>query len=387
MKVLQIANNYAGSKVYINLIQQLEHLGIEQTIYCPIRDSYFFGKNQFEGKNVKFVYSHCIRPWYKYVYHYKAYKLYKDLKKNVDLRKIDFIHAHTLFSDGALAYEAYREYGIKYAVAVRNSDLNSFIRIMKHTYHKGRSILLHAEKIYFISAGIMKSFSESSFVRPILDEVKDKFVLRPNGIEDYWHYHLSTDIRKGQDLLYIGVFNSNKNVARLAEAVVKLRSENTFDNLRLILVGGNAEGDGRKTDENLQKLMDEHPDIILNKGRIMEKDKLKAVMESCSLFAMPSIHETFGLVYVEALSQNLPVIYTNGQGIDGFFHSTVGVAVNPFSVDEIKDAIKKILSNHSGYGNQNVDFDQFKWDRIALSYVQDYIDIFANKSVSGQFRA
>ena len=32
---------------------------------------------------------------------------------------------------------------------------------------------------------------------------------------------------------------------------------------------------------------------------------------------MPSITETFGLVYGEALSQGLLIIYTKGQGFDG----------------------------------------------------------------------
>ena len=56
-------------------------------------------------------------------------------------------------------------------------------------------------------------------------------------------------------------------------------------------------------------------------------------MRSCSVFAMPSIFETFGLVYLEALSQNLPVVYTKGQGIDGMFDNTVGIGVDPLSVD------------------------------------------------------
>lgn len=65
-------------------------------------------------------------------------------------------------------------------------------------------------------------------------------------------------------------------------------------------------------------------------------------MRSCSVFAMPSIFETFGLVYLEALSQNLPVVYTKGQGIDGMFDNTVGIGVDPLSVEEIKNAIKMI---------------------------------------------
>ena len=43
---------------------------------------------------------------------------------------------------------------------------------------------------------------------------------------------------------------------------------------------------------------------------------------------MPSRYETFGLVYGEAMSQGLPIIYSKGQGVDGYFkEGTVGYGV------------------------------------------------------------
>ena len=94
---------------------------------------------------------------------------------------------------------------------------------------------------------------------------------------------------------------------------------------------------------------------------------------------MPSIHETFGLVYIEALSQNLPVIYTKGQGIDLLFDDTVGVGVNPLSVDDITHAMKRILSSPNNYNNASIDFDVFNWESIAKKYIGCYSEITNNK--------
>ena len=48
------------------------------------------------------------------------------------------------------------------------------------------------------------------------------------------------------------------------------------------------------------------------------------------LFIMPSLNETFGLVFIEALTQNLPIIYTIHEGVYGYFEDNkYGVAVNP----------------------------------------------------------
>lgn len=51
---------------------------------------------------------------------------------------------------------------------------------------------------------------------------------------------------------------------------------------------------------------------------------------------MPSYHETFGLVYIEALTQHLAIVYTKGQGVDGMLDSSVGEAVKASSKANIK---------------------------------------------------
>lgn len=372
MNILHINNGYCDSKVHMNLTRELDNLGIQQIVYCPVREVSHIDKNRIEANNTEFVYSLCIKSWYRYVYHYKQWKLYRDMKSKVNLRDVSYIHAHTLFSDGGLALKAYKEFGIRYSVAIRNTDLNQYIRLLKHTYPVGREILLHADNIIFISTGIKKNFEQTNFIAPILDEVKDKFLVLPNGIDGFWLNNISKEVRTGKDILYVGDFSANKNVVRLAEAVMALRDEPEFRELRLIIVGGEVKGGDRENDGRTQQMIDANPDAIKALGKIYEKDKLSEVMRSCSLFAMTSIFETFGLVYIEALSQNLPVIYTKGQGIDGMFDETVGIGVDAHSVEETKEAIRKILSNHSNYGNMSVEFDDFNWKIIAKKYSSIY---------------
>lgn len=375
MNILQVSNGYADSKVHSDLTKMLDTIGIEQTVYCPVREKRLLGKNQFEGNHIQFVYSYCIKSWYKYVYRYKRWMLYRDMKRIIDLHQFDAIHAHTFFSDGGLALKAYKEYGIPYIVAVRNTDINTYIKRLKHTYSIGREIALCASKIVFISKGEMNEFMESVFVKPIYNQIKDKIEFQPNGIDNYWHQHIRHDQRGGHDVLYIGDYTPNKNVVRLIGAVLQLRKEKGYEELKLIIVGGEKEGTVWKTDDRLKQLIVDHPDAVLALGKIYDKGKLAEVMRKCALFAMPSIHETFGLVYLEALSQNLPVIYTKGQGIDGIFDESVGIGVDALSVEEIKGAIRKILSNPTMYGNRNVCFDDFKWETIARKYMDIYNDI------------
>lgn len=378
MKILHLCNDYAGSKVHCELIKNLDHLNIQQTVYCPVREERLLGLNKFDSNNTNFIYSYCIKSWYKYVYHYKAHILYHDLKKHVNIDNYDLINATTMFSDGALAYKAYKEYGIPYTVTVRNGDINDFIGFMKHTYLTGRKIALHASKIFFISPGTKALFENTSFAKPILDKIQSKMIVQPNGINEYWLNNITNQNHSGHDILYIGDFSSNKNVVRLGEAITMLRKSSIFNDAKLIIVGGDVPGGGRNNDGKTQKMIDEHPDFIKSLGKIYNKDKLREIMAQCAMFAMPSIHETFGLVYVEALSQNLPVVYTKRQGIDGVFDDTIGIKVNPLSVDEIYNAILNILKNPEKYNNKNVNFEEFDWKNISNHYYQYFKELIPN---------
>ena len=52
MKVLQICNDFAGSKVHVSLVRKLDEKGVEQVVYCPVRDQKLIGVNRFEGTHV-----------------------------------------------------------------------------------------------------------------------------------------------------------------------------------------------------------------------------------------------------------------------------------------------------------------------------------------------
>lgn len=367
MQILHISNDFCGSKVHVNLFKGLAEQAIRQIIYCPVRSANEIGKNAFTAEGTDIVYDFVIKPYHRYVYHIKRSTIFRSLQKKVNFEDVDLCHAATLFSDGGQAYLIYKKYSIPYVVAVRNTDINGFLDILPNTWAAGRQILLNAQKIFFISNALMKKFSKHRIIKPLLPEIQDKMVLIPNGIDDYYLDHVNREPHYGHKLLYVGDFSNNKNVVRLGEAILDLKKEEGFGDIHLTLVGG-----GKNTDNRVQQMLENSPNTFSFLGPIYEKDKLCEVFNSHCLFAMPSIHETFGLVYVEALSQNLPVIYTKGQGIDGLFDNSVGEGINPLSVQEIKDGIRNILTHPEIYSNHNIDFERFRWKRIVQQYIGYY---------------
>ena len=367
MHILQISCDFCNTKVHLNLYQRFADLGVRQTIYCPVRSEEQIGRNSFSAENTDIIYDFVVKSYHRYVYHIKRLDMFRSLQRKVNLKEIDLVHAATLFSDGGQAYKIFQKYHIPYVVAVRNTDINGFFDLLPNTWPAGRKILCNAEMVFFISQALMNKFSNHKVIKPIISEIKDKMVLMPNGIDDFYLDHIKHKPHEGHKVLYVGDFSSNKNVMRLGEAVMELKKEGVFRDITLTLVGG-----GNTTNNEVQTMINTHGEVFHYLGPIYDKEKLCEIFNAHTIFAMPSIHETFGLVYLEALSQNLPVLFTKGQGIDGLFDETVGVSVNPTSVKDIKDALKKLLGAPGYFSNSSINFDRFRWNNVAMQYKSYY---------------
>jgi len=105
----------------------------------------------------------------------------------------------------------------------------------------------------------------------------------------------------------------------------------------------------------------------------MELEKLRSIFKENNFFVMPSKAETFGLVYIEALLQGLPILFTKGEGIDGYYDNSIGERVNDSTVQEIQNKLQDLLSNENIY---NFDLDRISknhdWKGIALKYSDIY---------------
>ena len=364
-KVLHICNDFTYSKVHTELYQKLDQQGVEQIIYTPIRKKELEGQNCFEGEHTRIIYSYILKPCHRIFFNLKIDKICKDIAKQVDLAEVNYIHATNLFSDGAVALRLKQRYGIPYITAVRNSDVNAFLHYMPHLWWVHRAVIREADHVISITPALQNRLNRHWTLCGMRDVVKAKNIVISNGINDYWLNHLRPEAgqhSQSHRIVYVGNFDDNKNVMRLAEAVISLK--NRIPDIHLDLVGGSGSQETR-----VMAFVQQHPDTLAYLGKIYEKDKLQTVYAQNSVFAMPSKHETFGLVYIEALSQGLSVLYTKGEGIDGLFEEHVGEAVNPTSSESIRDALENLLTHPEQYQTlPQAHFTDFDWNSIAQKY-------------------
>lgn len=375
MNIIHICNDFAGSRVHSMLYSTLDSQGIHQTVFCPIRHKDLYGKNNFECDHTRILYANIIKPYHKYCYHIKIKQLFNYLQQHTSLTDYHLCHASTLFSDGGIAYYIYNKYHIPYIVNIRNTDVNGFLSHMPHTWPIGRQILLHASKICFISQALMDNFCQQKAIQPILNSIKDKFMLLPNGIDNYYLEHIHHEATYNHNILYVGNFSKGKNVPRLMQAVLQLKQKPAFRDIHLTMVGGD------KQHPHINTLISQHADTFSYLGPIYDKATICMEMRKHCLLAMPSIYETFGLVYLEALSQGLPVIYSQHQAVDGMLDPQAGQSVNPLSVHHIAQAIAHILEHRSQYTNANINFSAFKWEHISEKYIAEYNNILRTNTL------
>lgn len=373
MKVLHICTYYIGSELYKNLISSIMEKKIHQEIYIPIRNKEHIGKNEIiNNENTSFYYDDLLKKSDKLFYYVKMSKQYKSIMRNInDIAEVDFIHAHTLFSDGGTAFKLHRKYGKKYIVTIRNTDINIYFKYAFFLRPFIYKVLKHASSIVFISESYKQTMI-SLLPKNVLEQVEEKFKVIPNGIDNYWHDHRVIKKEKKQDdtikIIFIGSINKNKNLESVIKSCIKLREKGYSSTLDVI-------GSG-PLEQDMRRLVNENTlsEKVSFHGYLTDKDEISDIMEKCHIFVMPSHKETFGLTYIEAMSKGLPVIYTSKQGIDGLFkEGEVGYSVIPNDIEMISNKILNINSNYQEISTRCLEISKdFTWQNISKEFISLY---------------
>ncbi|MGM0843734.1 MAG: glycosyltransferase family 4 protein [Bacillota bacterium] len=374
MRLLHISSYYITNKLYMNLYKQLSHEGLHQEVFIPIRQESLTGVNQLPEvyTDVNYYYRNIIKKHDKFLYHNKINKQMKHIEKSIwSNTQIDFIHAHTVFSDGGTAYKLHKKYGTEYIVNVRRADIISFFKYAIHLRPFMYKVLRNAKAIVFISQAY-KGKTFELLPKEVLADIEHKCHIIPNGIDDYWHQHTPSErneICKDEiRLLFIGLIDENKNLGSVLSACAKLKEQGKNISLQVV-------GSGPLEEKNKQLCKELNiEDQVTFHGYVKDQKKIAEIMTNTDIFVMPSFTETFGLVYIEAMSQGVPVIFSEGQGIDGVFNEgEVGYPVNPNDPDTIVEAIGKIINHYPEMSANGIrESKAFKWANVAERYIELY---------------
>ena len=372
MRVLHININYSTRRLHQKLALALEKNGVDNIIFAPTYDT----KQTVIYIRDNEVVSECFNKSDRYIFSLKQKKIYNSLLKNIDVRNIDIIHGHTLFSDGNVAYMLNKNFGIPYVVTIRNQDIYSFFKKLFFLRKKGVDILLSADAIICLSESYKKTLLDKYVPKKYIREISSKIQIIPNGIDDFWFENKFNKAKNLNDeknirLLYVGEITQNKNITTTQKAMDILKEKGI--SCKLSIVGP------VRDKEYFNKIIDNEHTTYHNR---VPKEELIDFYRDHDIFIMPSIHETFGLVYAEAMSQGLPIIYSKNQGFDGQFEDgEVGFAVDSLDYNQVSYRIKDIIDDYDRISENCLrSFEKFDWRKISNEYKGIYESIIEKAS-------
>lgn len=361
MKILFITTYYHRANFFRDMMESLTNIGHKVTVFNAVK----YGekiKEKYKDiiKDNRVIHKECFYHLDRYIYPIKQWKIYKALLNEIDINEFDIIHSHLLFNGGPVALKIKEEFNIPFNVSIRSTDENVFMKIP--FFNKFSDIVLsNSSGVQFLSPAFKERFIENYVSNKIIEEIKNKSYVLPNGLEEFWLNNINRNKKFNEqnniiEILFVGKIGKQKNPLTILKAMEKLINKGFNPNLTVI---------GQKVDEEVYNSLekDENVEII---GYVTKEELIKYYRDS-DIFVMPSIHETFGRVYAEAMTQGLPVIYTKGQGFDGIFKDGyVGYSVPSKDYNYIADSIIKILSNYEEISKNCIkECNKFNWKNIA----------------------
>ena len=282
--------------------------------------------------------------------------------------KFDVIHAHTAIPVGFAGMILDKKYKVPLVVTIHGQDFQYTIKKNKSCRKNVFRVLKFADKIITVSNKLRNVIKEKYLL--------DKTVVINNGINPE-EYAIDEQIElKGQYvMLSVSSLIKTKGIDLNINALSKLVKK--YPNIMYYIIG-----DGEES-KNLKKLV---MDLNLSRnviflGKLPHSEVIKYMSSKCDVFSLPSWQEGFGIVYIEAMNNGIPVIGIKGQGIEDVIEDRKnGFLVEPKDVDDLADTIDYILSHKAaakkiGKNGENTVLSEFTWFRNAQKTIDIYDEI------------
>ncbi len=273
----------------------------------------------------------------------------------IKTEKVNIIHSQGFLS-GLLGYLLFKLTKIPYIVTVQRIEKSkSFLR---------RLVYNNAKVCIAASLAIKRYFEEIG--------VKNIKVI-PNGIDlkrfqnlDRAENRKKLGLKNEFVIIAVARLEKVKGLKYLVQAMKTLSTKYKTLNTKyqLLIIGDGSE---RENLENLTNKL-ELNDKVRFLGQI-RNEKVPEYLSAADCFVLPSLSEGFGIVILEAMAANIPVIATKIGGIlDIIGDGETGALVEPKNPDGIAKALYKIYSQPKFVKNlvQNAkdNLEKYDWQNI-----------------------
>jgi glycosyltransferase involved in cell wall biosynthesis len=274
-----------------------------------------------------------VAKWMKPFYYAKYFR--KSIELGLQEKNIQIIHAHGSILSGTIAWRLSEKMKIPF-VLTEHAGPFSAVKGWKLKWTK--FIMKRAHAVLNVSAHAKNEIQRSGV------KMRESFVTY-NPVDTELFYPSEN---KNKAFLFAGRLDIFKGAYKLVAIFHQIYRN--YPDWKFVIVG-----DG----EDLPKIKDflgAHPELkekVILKG-LLNRKALASEMSKSAFFVFPSLHETFGLVIAEALSCGIPVIAPDRTAPPEFVHDINGLLIDPEDEKQIREALEKMLNDHSSYDSQKM---------------------------------
>lgn len=274
-------------------------------------------------------------------------------------QKINIIHCQG-FSSSFLGYLLFKLTGVPYITTVQRLEQSKgFLRRL--VYNKAKVCIAASSKI--------KEYFESINCQNI--------VIIPNGINLKRFQNLDRERNRKKlglkdefTIITVARLEKVKGIKYLIKALALLN-----DKYKLLIIGNGTERENLKSLVKKLKLKNK----VSFLGQVPNK-KVPKYLSIADCFVLPSLKEGFGIVVLEAMASEVPVVATRVGGIvDIIEHNRTGFLFEPKNSKQIADSLLKIHSQPetAKYLAENAfaELGKYDWRRIAEKVYDIYKSI------------
>jgi len=253
----------------------------------------------------------------------------------------DVVHAHNLDPAGLLAERIFHKRGVPFVVTEHSSTYFERGLVDRSVYSRLARAARSSKGVAAVSPALA-----SVLVRELdLEDVQIRII--PNVVEKlFLDAPLASESPlAGFRFLSVGNLVPVKAHDLLINAFARAFRGNWEVTLR---IAGDGPSRGMLADLILR--LDLSSQVSLA-GRLSREGILNEI-DRCDSLVLPSEHETFGVVLIEALSRGKPVVATECGGPESFIEAADGILVRPRDVDALAAGLTRMVTERDSYRDE-----------------------------------
>jgi len=316
------------------------------------------------------------------------------LRKALVKGEFDILHCHTMGRMALSVRAVSQQMRIPYVMTLHGgyydvppSEIKQMVKPLKGTIPYGnimdRLLGRRADPLKYANGIVCVGANE---LQPAKEHFPDKLIIHlPNGVDyDYFHNYAGTDFRKQvgirpdrKVLLCLSRIDYQKNQLILPEVLALLGEP-----WHLVFIGApTAEWYMDKLREKI-RLMNLSDRVTMITGVPPDSQLLPAAYRAASAFLLPSLHEPFGIVVLEAWSSGTPVITSPVGGLKtlirdgetGFFAPAEGAPHEWAELIKKLDADSELRGRITEAADAEVR-EKYTWDVITDRLLDFYQEV------------